>query len=112
MSFSDLLNMPDAPQDFMSIDNLSPLPRNVINSSPTTLFDNSLLSPASISFGARTTPGSSTGSEGRESPAYIRLWRLYQQREQEFMKTKQDYEELRYVSFVPIIGWHLTSFSG
>ena len=106
MSFSDLLNMPNAPH-FLPYNNLSPTSKT-INSSPMTLIDNtSLLSPASISFGARTS-GISTRAEGHEMPTYIYLWHQFQQCEQDFMKLKQEYKSLRYVFLPHFFAWLLT----
>jgi hypothetical protein len=97
MPFSDMLNMPNyVSQDFASIDNLSSLSQPT-GSGSTTFFDGSLLSPASISLGGRTTPSSSARVEGHEKGAYIQLWEQYQQREKELGKTKQELESLRYV---------------
>jgi hypothetical protein len=77
-----MFNMPNisGPMDFGSIDNRS----SNASSSPTTFFHGSLLSPANISLGGATTPGASTGSEGRETGAYI------QRLEQELIQAKRE----------------------
>ena len=96
MASSNMLNMPDT-QDFGSFNSVAPLSRNT-NSTPTTLFNDQLLSPVSLSFGARTTPGTLSGLEGHETHAYTQLWHQYQQHEQEYLRLKEEHEALRYVS--------------
>ena len=98
MSFSNSLNIStdSRPLDFGSMGNRTSLSGNT-TSSPTTFYDGTLLSPANISIGGTTTPGTSLGSDGRETNAYIQLWCYCQQCKQELIKTKQELENLRYV---------------
>jgi hypothetical protein len=72
-----MLNMPDVsgPADFGLLDSVS---LNTASSSMAYM-GSSLLSLATIFSGDISTPGTSTGSEGRESGAYTQLWRHYQQ---------------------------------
>ena len=98
MSFSNSLDIStdSRPLDFGSMGNQTSLSGNT-TSSPTTFYDGTLLSPANISIGRMTTPGTSLGSDGHETNAYIQLWCYCQQREQELIKTKQELKNLRYV---------------
>ena len=98
MSLSERHNMPDVsePLDIGSIDDHSSLSQN---SSPTNFLDGCLLSPASILPGNMTTPGTSTGSEGCETSAYIQLCHRHRESEEELRKTKQELESLKYVLY-------------
>lgn len=96
ISFSDLLNSNvSGIMDPGSLDHQSSLSRNT-TSSPTTFFEGSLLSPANILPGGMMTPCTSSGSEGRESSAYIQPHHQHRRRELELLKTKQELESLKY----------------
>ena len=84
--------------DFDPTNDRFSLPQDATSSSATT-FGGALLSPAGITLGGVTTPGTSSGSEGHQSGAYTQLWRQYQQCERERVKLQQELEYIKYVLF-------------
>ena len=96
MSLSNTFTIPNDSglPAFGSMEDHSSLHQNAI-SSPTSIFDETLLSPANISFGSMTSPGASTGSEGRGPTAYTQLLGRYQQSEGEQVKLQQELDTLK-----------------
>ena len=96
MAFSNILNVPDVTESLDFCPSLMDYSCHSGNtSSPTTLFHSSLLSPANVSHGLVMTPSTSTGSEGHETVAYMRLLCQSQQRQKEL---SGELDSLRYVS--------------